>query len=109
MSSEYKNLLQKFKNNVPIILDSGVSTELERRGAPMRKGQWSACVAIDAFETLVETHLAYIEAGADIITINSYASSRLMLERAGLGDQVKKSMNETSTQLLKYRAGAKNQ
>ena len=38
----YKNLLQKFKNNVPIILDSGVSKELERRGAPMLKGQWSA-------------------------------------------------------------------
>ena len=38
MSSEYNNLLQKFENNVPIILDSGVSTGLECREAPMRKG-----------------------------------------------------------------------
>ena len=80
MSFCYKKIVKKFEKNVPIILDSGVSTELERRGARMRKGHWSGCVSIDDYEKLVDTHLAYIEAGADIITINSYASSRLMLE-----------------------------
>ena len=54
----------------------------------MRNGQWSGCVAIDNYEKLVETHIAYIKAGADIITVNSYASSRLMLEPAGLGSEV---------------------
>ena len=54
----------------------------------MRNGQWSGCVAIDDYAKLVETHIAYIEAGADIITVNSYASSRLMLGPAGLGNEV---------------------
>ena len=88
MTNNYAELMKKRDQLLPIILDSGVSTELERRGAKMRNGQWSGCVAIDNYEKLVETHIAYIEAGADIITVNSYASSRLMLEPAGLGDEV---------------------
>ena len=56
----------------------------------MRNGQWSGCVAIDDYDKLVETHIAYIDAGADIITVNSYASSRLMLGPAGFGNEVQK-------------------
>ncbi len=88
MSEQYEALVAQYHQGIPIILDSGVSTELERRGAKMRQGQWSGCASIDSYDTLVETHLAYIEAGADVITVNSYASSRLMLEPAGLGAQV---------------------
>ena len=90
MTYFYAELIKKREQLLPIILDSGVSTELERRGAKMRNGQWSGCVAIDDYEKLVETHIAYIEAGADIITVNSYASSRLMLGPAGLGDEVQR-------------------
>lgn len=88
MGSYYSEIIRKREQSLPIILDSGVSTELERKGARMRNGQWSGCVAIDDYEKLVETHIAYIEAGADIITLNSYASSRLMLGPAGLGNKV---------------------
>jgi homocysteine S-methyltransferase len=88
MTSAYQNLISKYNNGIPIILDSGTSTELERRGVKMRDGQWSGCVSIDDYNTLVDTHLAYIDAGADVISINSFASSRLMLEPAGLGNQV---------------------
>ena len=88
MTNYYAELIKKRERLLPIILDSGVSTELERRGAKMRNGQWSGCVAVDDYEKLVETHIAYIKAGADIITVNSYASSRLMLGPSGLGDAV---------------------
>ena len=88
MTNYYAELIKKRERLLPIILDSGVSTELERRGAKMRNGQWSGCVAVDDYDKLVETHIAYIKAGADIITVNSYASSRLMLGPAGLGDEV---------------------
>ena len=88
MKSYYSEIIRKREQSLPIILDSGVSTELQRKGAKMRNGQWSGCVAIDDYAKLVETHIAYIEAGADIITVNSYASSRLMLGPAGLGNEV---------------------
>ena len=72
--------MKKVANGNVIVLDSGISTELERRGAKMRDTQWSGSVSIEAFDLLVDTHTAYIDAGADVITVNSYASSRLVLD-----------------------------
>ena len=89
MSYRYKEFFTKIQKSSNAILDSGVSTELERQGAPMQDSQWSGRVSIDAFDTLVNTHKAYIDAGADIITVNSYASSRLVL-----GDSVNESLIE---------------
>ena len=89
MSSRYQKFFQEIKEGRTAILDSGVSTELERQGAPMRDTHWSGRVSIDAFDILVNTHKAYIDAGADVITVNSYASSRLVL-----GDSVNASLIE---------------
>ena len=38
-------------------------------------------------DVLEKVHLDYIEAGSDIITANTYASSRIMLREAGYEDQ----------------------
>ena len=89
MNTRYKALLSKINAGQVAILDSGTSTELERRGATMDDQVWSARVSIEHFDVLVETHQAYIDAGADVITVNSYASSRLVLEPAGLADEVR--------------------
>ena len=90
MSTRYEALFSKINSGQVAILDSGTSTELERRGATMDDQVWSARVSIESFDVLVETHQAYIDAGADVITVNSYASSRLVLEPAGLADEVRK-------------------
>ena len=109
MTNYYAELIKKREQLLPIILDSGVSTELERKGAKMRNGQWSGCVAIDDYEKLVETHIAYINAGADIITVNSYASSRLMLGPAGLDDEVQRinQLNISAAVEARKKTGAK--
>jgi len=109
MTNYYAELIKKREQLLPIILDSGVSTELERKGAKMRNGQWSGCVAIDDYKKLVETHIAYINAGADIITVNSYASSRLMLGPAGLGDEVQRinRLNISAAVEAREKTGAK--
>ena len=89
MNTRYNALLSKINSGKIAILDCGVSTELERRGATMDDQVWSALASIESFDSLVETHQAYIDAGADVITVNSYASSRLVLETAGLADEVR--------------------
>ncbi|MCB1969991.1 MAG: homocysteine S-methyltransferase family protein [Geminicoccaceae bacterium] len=71
-----------------IILDGGTGTELEKRGAPMNEAAWCGLVAIEQPELLESVHADYIEAGADVITANTFASSRLMLEVAGAADRV---------------------
>ncbi|TBU98657.1 homocysteine S-methyltransferase [Stutzerimonas kirkiae] len=57
----------------PLILDGGMGRELQRRGAPFRQPEWSALALTEAPEQVEAVHRAYIEAGAQVITSNSYA------------------------------------
>lgn len=54
------------------LLDGGMGRLLERLGAPFRLPEWSALSLIEAPHYVSAAHRAYVEAGADIITTNSY-------------------------------------
>ena len=56
-----------------IVLDGGTGRELARIGAPFAQPEWSALSLIEAPPFVTRVHQAYIEAGADVITTNSYA------------------------------------
>ena len=56
-----------------VILDGGTGRELARRGAPFRQPEWSALALIEGPQFVSAVHRAYVEAGADVITTNSYA------------------------------------
>jgi len=107
MTTRYSSLVSTIHSGGLAILDSGVSTELEKRGQKMDEEAWSARVAIDSFDILVSTHQAYIDAGADVITVNSYASSRLVLDPAGLSSKVRSinMKNIEAAQLARERCG----
>jgi hypothetical protein len=70
-----------------IVLDGATGTELQRRGAPMDPAAWCGPAMLHADRLLTEIHADYIEAGADVITANTFASSRLMLSGAGLAER----------------------
>jgi S-methylmethionine-dependent homocysteine/selenocysteine methylase len=55
------------------LLDGGMGRELERLGAPFRQPEWSALALMDGPEWVVQAHQNFIDAGADVITTNSYA------------------------------------
>ena len=55
------------------ILDGGMGGELKAMGAPFRKPEWSALALMQAPETVTQVHHAFIDAGCDIITTNTYA------------------------------------
>jgi len=57
----------------PLILDGGMGRELMRSGAPFRQPEWSALALIEGPEYVRRAHDAFIAAGADAITTNSYA------------------------------------
>ena len=84
----YDVLKQRLDAGDIIILDGGIGTELERRGAPMDPSAWCGPATLHAERLLTEIHADYIAAGAEVITANTYASSRLMLSLGGYGDQV---------------------
>jgi len=55
------------------LLDGGMGRQLARMGAPFRQPEWSALALIEAPETVQAAHAAFIAAGAEVITTNSYA------------------------------------
>ena len=55
------------------VLDGGTGRELKRIGAPFRQPEWSALALIEAPQFVTRVHEAYVAAGADVITTNSYA------------------------------------
>jgi S-methylmethionine-dependent homocysteine/selenocysteine methylase len=56
-----------------ILLDGGTGRELKRIGAPFAQPEWSALALIEAPDFVSRVHDAYVAAGADVITTNSYA------------------------------------
>lgn len=66
------------------VLDGGMASELEYRGARIDGPLWSAHVLEDAPEKIVEVHRAYIEAGAQCIETASYQVSRMGYLEIGL-------------------------
>ena len=58
--------------------------ELINRGVAGHGLLWSAGGLLEAPQTVLDIHLDYIEAGADIITTNTYSATRMVLNEAGI-------------------------
>jgi homocysteine S-methyltransferase len=68
----------------PLILDGGLATELERRGADLRDPLWSAKLLVDDPGMIRAVHEDYFRAGADVGISASYQASFLGFVRRGL-------------------------
>ncbi len=84
----YQQLKARLDRGERVILDGATGSELERRGVPMNQQAWCGLANLTHAEVVEQVHADYIAAGADVITTNTYASSRLMLGAAGMADEV---------------------
>lgn len=69
------------------LLDGGTGAELRARGVHVRdykSSLWSALACVEAPNEVIRLHRDYIDAGADIITVNNYAVTPVLLAREGL-------------------------
>ena len=99
-------LSDRLKNKEVILLDGGVSTEIQKRGVNMDDYVWSGIAHRTHPEITLQVHEDYIRAGAQVITANTYSTARHVLESINLGDQVR-IINEEAVQLaLKARDNA---
>lgn len=55
------------------ILDGGMGRELARMGAPFKQPEWSALALMEGPDFVRQAHANFIDAGAEVITTNSYA------------------------------------
>ena len=85
MNQRYKKFLEVLSSGETILLDGATGSELENRGIKM-DNSWCATASLE-FDILKQIHKDYINAGAKIITTNTYASNRMILEVAGVEDK----------------------
>lgn len=69
------------------LLDGGMGRELKRIGAPFSQPLWSAQALIEAPHYVTQTHQSFIDAGAELITVNSYACVPFHLGEALFAEQ----------------------
>ena len=85
MNQRYKKFIEVLRSGETILLDGATGSELENRGIKM-DNSWCATASLE-FDILKQIHKDYIDAGAKIITTNTYASNRMVLEVAGVEDR----------------------
>ena len=59
----------------PLLLDGGLSNELERQGCDLNQKLWSAKLLESNPEAIILAHLAYLESGAGCIITSSYQAT----------------------------------
>ncbi len=69
------------------LLDGGMGQELIKRSPAEPTPLWSAEVMMHFPDIVRAAHLAFIEAGARVITVNAYSCTRDRLEPQGHGDR----------------------
>ena len=88
MSESREELMRRLSDGPVALLDGAMGTELQRRGVPMHPVAWSAAALKTHPQVVRQIHSDNIAAGAEIITTNSFGTSRHVLEPAGLGGEV---------------------
>lgn len=61
----------------PLLLDGGLSNELESQGCDLNHELWTAKLLISDPEKIINAHLAYLEAGAQCLITSSYQVSKV--------------------------------
>ena len=68
----------------PVVLDGGLATQLESQGHNLDSALWSARLLHDNPDAIVQAHLAFFAAGAQVATTASYQASIGGFVQAGI-------------------------
>jgi homocysteine S-methyltransferase len=89
-----------------VVLDGGLATELERRGADLRDPLWSAKVLVEDPNAIRSVHAAYFEAGADVAISASYQATFEGLAGRGIDRPQAAALMRRSVELAREAAGS---
>ena len=81
--SNFETLQARLAAGETILMDGGMGSEFETRGLTSPT-MWSGGPMLTHPELVREIHQEYIEAGAEIIITNTFATGRDLLEEGGL-------------------------
>jgi homocysteine S-methyltransferase len=85
----------------PVVLDGGLSTELESRGHDVTSALWSARLLRDDPAAVTEAHAAFAAAGAQVLTTASYQATVPGFAAAGIDAAAATALITRSVQLAR--------
>lgn len=99
----YESVERKLREGGTVILDGGTGTDLQRRGVPMDDAVWCAMANLSHGDVVRAVHRDYIDAGAEVITANTYASSPLSFASIGREGEIE-GIDRTAVRLARSEA-----
>ncbi|MFF7359536.1 homocysteine S-methyltransferase [Streptomyces sp. NPDC008125] len=88
----------------PVVLDGGLSNQLEAQGCELSDALWSARLLADAPEQIEAAHTAYARAGAQVLTTASYQATFEGFARRGFGHRRVRELLGRSVELARRAA-----
>ena len=101
-----KNFFKKLR-----ILDGGMGQELHARGLISKGTLWSTSAILDEkyHQSVVDIHLDYIEAGAEVITTTNFSSRRVRMEQNKVNDKFEFANRKACELALKAKEQSKKE
>jgi S-methylmethionine-dependent homocysteine/selenocysteine methylase len=87
-SAAATDLSRRLADGDVVIVDGGMGSELQARGATNSDAAWTGALALENPRLIQDVHEDFIRAGADVIITDTFFATRPRLERVGLGDRV---------------------
>lgn len=88
----------------PVLLDGGLSNQLEAQGHDLSDDLWSARLLAEAPEAVQAAHAAYVAAGARVLITSSYQASFEGWGRRGVGADAARALFHRSVALARSAA-----
>ncbi|NMA44051.1 MAG: bifunctional homocysteine S-methyltransferase/methylenetetrahydrofolate reductase [Oligosphaeraceae bacterium] len=92
-----KNISELIREQL-LIFDGAMGTELYKRHVFTNRSYDEICLSDP--KLVMEVHMDYLRAGADVLTSNSYGANRSVLQKFGLADQVE-AINSKAVELMR--------
>ena len=105
LTSQLELLLTK---SHPIIIDGGLSNVLEAKGCDLNHKLWTAKLIEENPESIIQTHMDYINAGAQVIATASYQASFPGLNEEGYSSNDAEDIMIKSVELAQEAIGRCN-
>ena len=81
--TRYDRLMTRIAAGECILMDGATGTEAERRGVPQLENAWNGGGALSHPDIIRRIHGDYLDAGAEIVISNSFATHLHALQDAG--------------------------
>ena len=102
------NFTEALYHSSPLILDGAMGTELHKRGVSIELPLWSARAIIENPEIIEKIHIDYLNAGADIITTNTFRTDTRTFRKANLSENDARSATKQAIDIAKNAIKSSN-